>query len=109
MIGVHLAIEVSVVDCAITNVIAADRNIDDKVARALKTKLHKLNIALLVACGRLRRNLVVDAHRVACVAGQLRPDIHVMIAASGGSRFFFASKHMITASLHLLKVNGEEK
>jgi len=104
---VHLAIEVSVVDCAITNVIAADRNIDDKVVRALKTKVHKLNIALLVACGRRRRHLVVDAHRVACVVGQLRQDIHDMIAASGCSRVFFASKHMITASLLLLKVNGE--
>jgi len=46
---------VSVVDCAITDVIAADRNIDDKVVRAIKTKVHKLDIALRVACGRRRR------------------------------------------------------
>jgi len=31
VIGLHLAVEVSAVDCAITNVIAADRNINDKV------------------------------------------------------------------------------
>ena len=64
----HLAVEVSVVDCAITNVITADRNINDKIVRALKNKVHKLDIALLVACGRRRRHLEVDAHRVACVA-----------------------------------------
>jgi len=65
----HLAVEVSVVNCAITDVVAADRNIDKKVVRAIKTKVHKLDIALLVACGRRRRHLVVDARRVACVAG----------------------------------------
>jgi len=69
---VHLAVEVSVVDCAITNVITIDRNINDKVVGAIKTKGHKLDIALLVACGRRRRHLVVDAQRVACVVGQLR-------------------------------------
>jgi len=92
----HLAVEVSVVDCAITDVIAADRNIDDEVVRAIKTKVQKLDIALLVACGRRRRQLVVDAYRVACVAGQLRQDIHDMIVALGGSRVLFASKHVIT-------------
>jgi len=68
--GVHLAVEVSVVDCAVTNVITADRHINDKVVRANKTKVHKVDIALLVACGRRCRHLVIDAHRVACVAGQ---------------------------------------
>jgi len=92
---VHLAVEVSVVDCAITDVIAADRNINDKVVIAIKTKVCKLDIALLVACGRRRRHLVVDAHRVACVTGQLRQDIHDMIVASGGSCVLFASKHVI--------------
>jgi len=92
---VHLAVEVPVVDCAITNVITAYRNINDKVGRAIKTKVHKLDIALLVACGRRRRHLVVDAHRVACVAGQLRQDMHDMIVASGGSRVLFARKHVI--------------
>jgi len=67
---VHLAVEVSVVDCAITNVITADRNINDKVVGAIKTKVHKLDIALLVACGCRRRHLVVDAHSVACVAAR---------------------------------------
>jgi len=37
---------------------------------------------------------VVDAHRVACVAGQLRQDIHDMIVASGGSHVFFSSKRV---------------
>ena len=69
--GVHLTIEVSIVDCAITDVIAADRHINDKAVRAIKTKVHKLDITLPVACGRRRHHLVVDAHRVACVAGQL--------------------------------------
>ena len=55
VIGLHLAVEVSVVDCAITDMVTADRNIDDKVVRAIKTKVHKLDIALLVACGRRRR------------------------------------------------------
>ena len=41
------------------------------------------------------RQLVVDAHRVACVVGQLRQDIHDMIVASGGSCVLFASKHVI--------------
>ena len=77
----------SVVDCAITNVITADCNINDKIVKALKTKFHKLGIVLLVACGRRRRqHLVFDAHRVACVTGHLRQDIHDMIVASGGSR-----------------------
>jgi len=49
VIGVHLAVEVSVVDCAITTVITADRHINDKVVRANKTKVHKLEIALRVA------------------------------------------------------------
>ena len=87
----YYAAEVSVVDCAITNVITADRNINDKVVRAIKTKVHKLDITLLVACGRRRRHLVVDVHRVACVAGQLRQDLYDMIVASGGSRVFFAT------------------
>jgi len=38
---------------------------------------------------------VTAAHRIACVVGQLRQDNHDMIVASGGSRVFFASKHMI--------------
>ena len=74
VIGVHLAVEVSIVDCAITNVITADRHLNDKVVKAIKTKVHELDITLLVACGRRRRHLVVDAHSVACVAGQLRQD-----------------------------------
>ena len=98
----HLAVEVPVVDCAITNVITAYRNINDKVGRAIKTKVHKLDIALLVACGRRRRHLVVDAHRVACVAGQLRQDIHDMIVASGDSCVLFASKHVM-----VLKINRQ--
>jgi len=93
---VHLAVEVSVVDCAVTNVITADRHINDKVVRANDTKGHKLDITLLVACGRRRRHLVIDVRRVACVAGQLRQDIHDMIVASGGSRVLFASKDVIT-------------
>jgi len=92
---VHLTIEVSIVDCAITNVIAADRHINDKALITFKTKVHKLNIALLVAGGRRRRHLVIDAHRVACVAGQLHQDIHDMIVASGGSRVLFASNDVI--------------
>ena len=86
IIGLHLAVEASVINCAITDVVAADRNIKDKVAGAIKSKVHKFNIVLLVAGGRCHRHLVVDAHRVACVAGQLRQDIHDMIVASGGSR-----------------------
>jgi len=67
-------------------VIAADYgNINDKVVKAIETNVHKLDIALLVACGRCCRHLVVDAHRVACVAGQLRQDTDDMIVASGGS------------------------
>jgi len=54
---VHLAVEVSIVDRAITDVIAADRNINDKVVIAIKTKAHKLDIALLVVCGGLCDNL----------------------------------------------------
>jgi len=95
VLGLHLAVEVFVFDCAITDVIAADRNINDIVARAIKTKVHKLDTALLVACGRSCRHLMVYAHRVACVAGKLRQDIHNMIVASGGSRVLFASKHVI--------------
>ena len=87
--------EVSIVHCAITNVLAADRNIDDKAVRVIKTNVHKLVTTLLVACGRRGRHLVADAHRVACVAGQLRQDIHDMIVASGGSRVLSASKHVI--------------
>ena len=94
VIGLHRAVELSVVNCAITDVVAADSNINDKVVRAIKTKVHKLDIALLVADGCHRRHLVVDAHRVACVAGQLRQDIHDIIVASGGSRVLFASKHV---------------
>jgi len=97
---VHLAVEVSVVDFAITNAIAADQNIDDKVVRAIKTKVHKLDITLLVACGRYRPHLVVDAHRVACVAGQLHQDIHDMIVASGGLPVLFASKHVIALQIN---------
>jgi len=76
-------------------VIAADGNINDKVVEAIKTKGHKLDIALLVACGRRHLHLVVDAHRVDCVAGQLRQDIDDMIVASGGSRVLLASQHVI--------------
>jgi len=86
VIGLHLAAEVSVIYCAITDVVTADRNIKDKVAGAIKSKVHKFNIVLLVAGSRCRRHLVVDAHRLACVAGQLRQDIHDKIVASGGSR-----------------------
>jgi len=95
VIGVHLAVEVSIVYFAITNVITTDRHINDKVVRANKTKVHKLDITLPIVCGRCCRHLVVDAHRVACVAGQLRQDTHDMIVASGGSRVLFASKHVI--------------
>jgi len=42
----------------------------------------------------LTRSVMV-AHRIACDVGQLRQDIHDKIVASGGSRVFFASKHMI--------------
>jgi len=48
-------------------VVAADRDINDQVVGAIKTKVHKFDITLLVAGGRRRRHLVVDAHRVACV------------------------------------------
>ena len=61
-----------------TDVITTDRKIDDKVVRAIKTKVHKFNIALLASCSCHCRHLVVDAHRVACVAGQLRQDIHCL-------------------------------
>jgi len=61
---------------------------DPRTPHVLKT--------LLVACGCRRRPLVVDAHRVACVAGQLRQDIQDMILASGGFCLFFASKHVIS-------------
>jgi len=71
------------------------KNINDKVVRAIKTKVSKLDITLLVAGGRLHRHLVVDAHRVTCVAGQLRQDTHDMIVALGGSRVLFASEHVI--------------
>jgi len=91
----HRAFEVSVNNCSITDVVAADRNSNDKVVRAIKTKVQKLDIALLVVGGRRRRHLVVDAHRVAYVADQLHQDIHNMIMASGGSRVLFASKHVI--------------
>jgi len=95
VIGVHLAAKVSVVDCDTPNVVAADQNIKDKVVRAIKTKVQKLDITLLVAGGRCRRHLVVDAHKMTCVAGQLRQDIHDMMVASGGSRVLFANKHVI--------------
>jgi len=52
VIDVHLTIELSTFYCAIINVIAADQHINDKAVIAIKTKVHKLNIALLVACGR---------------------------------------------------------
>ena len=63
----------SVVDCAITNVIAADGNFDDKIVKAMmilaiKPKVHKLDIALLVACGRRRRQFVVDVHMMMMIA-----------------------------------------
>ena len=87
VIDLNLAVKVSVVDFATTNVVAADQNINDKVIRAIKTKVPKLNVALLVACG---RHLVVDAHRVACVAGQLSQNIHYMTVTSSASRVLFA-------------------
>jgi len=59
-------------------------------------KVHQLNISLLVACDHCSRHIVVDAHRVGCVAGQLHQDIHDMIMASGGSRVLVARKHVIT-------------
>jgi len=95
---VHLAVEVSVVDCAITDVIAADRNINGKVVISIKIKVHKrLDITLPVVCSLRRRHLVVDAHKVACVAGQWRQNIHDhdMIVASGGSHVLFSSKHVM--------------
>ena len=94
----------SIVDCAFTDVVAADRNIIDKVVRAIKTKVQQLDIALLVACGRRRRQIVVDTHRVVCVVGQLCQDIHDMIVALGGSRVLFASKHVIV--FHSIGVLG---
>ena len=51
------------------------------------------------ACCCRRRHLVIDAHRVACVAGQLRRDIHDMIVASGGSHVLFANKHVTTLQI----------
>jgi len=44
-------------------------------------------------------------HRVACVAGQLRQNIHDMIVASGGSRVLFAStnKHMFAVGIKSLE------
>jgi len=69
VIGLHLDIEVSVLNCAPANVIAADRNINDKVGLAIDAKIQKLDITLLVADGRRRRHLVVDTHRASCVAG----------------------------------------
>jgi len=86
---VHLTIEVSIVDYAITNVIATDQHINSQAQ-------HCPDIALLVACGHRCQHLVIDSHRVAFVAGQLRQDIHDMIVASDGSRVLFASKHVIT-------------
>jgi len=46
-----------------------------------------------------RRHLVIDAHRVACVACQLRQDIHDMIVASGSSQVLFASKDVIALQI----------
>jgi len=46
--GVYLTIEVFIVDCTITDVIAADQHISDKTVRAIKTKVYNLNIALRV-------------------------------------------------------------
>jgi len=80
-------------------VIVADRHINDKVVISIKTKVHRFHISLLAACGRCHRHLVVDTHRVACVAGQLRQDINEMIVASGGSRVLFASKHVIALQI----------
>ena len=95
----------SVINCAVTVMVAADQNINDKVVGAMKTKVYKFDIALLVACSRRRRHLVVDAHRVACVAGQLHQDIHDMFVASGGSRVLFAStnKHMFAVGIKSLE------
>jgi len=44
-------------------VITADQHINDKVVRANKTKVYKLDDDLLVVCGHRRRHLVIDAHR----------------------------------------------
>ena len=89
VIGVHLTIEVSIVDYAITNVIATDQHINSQAQ-------HCPDIALLVACGHRCQHLVIDSHRVACVAGQLRQDIHDMIVASDGSRVLFSNIDVIT-------------
>ena len=90
-------------------VVAADGNINDKVAVASETKAHNFDIALLSAVGRRLRHLVVDVHSVvAGVAHQCCQDLHDMIVASGGTRVLFASKHMITASSLLLKRRREK-
>jgi len=52
---VNLAVEVSIVDCAITDMIAADQNINDKVVIAIKTKVHKFDMGLLFSCDCRRR------------------------------------------------------
>jgi len=92
---------VSVISCAITDVIAANQNINDKIVTAIKTKVQKLDITLLVAGSRCCRHLVVDTHRVACVAGQLRQDILDMIVTSGGSCVLLASKHVIALRIQI--------
>ena len=37
----YLTVEVSVMNCATANVVAADRNINDKAVEAIKTKVQK--------------------------------------------------------------------
>jgi len=95
VIGLHFDVAVFVINCAITDVVTADQNINDKVVRAIKNKFHKFNITLFVAGSLRLRHLVVDAHRVAYVAGQLCQYIHDMIVASSGSHVLFASKHVM--------------
>ena len=56
----------SVINCAVTVMVAADQNINDKVVGAIKTKVYKFDIALLVSGGHRRRNLVVAQSRLCC-------------------------------------------
>jgi len=46
--------------------VVADQNINDKVVGAMKTKVYKFDIALLVSGGHRRRNLVVAQSRLCC-------------------------------------------
>ena len=89
VIGLHLAVEVYIVLIPMWS-----RQIETSMTRLLepsrvKTKVYKFDIDLLVDGGCRCQHLVVDAHRVACVAGQLYQDIHDMIVASGGSHVLF--------------------